>query len=170
MAVPVSQAVDEMPHPTVPPGRRPSMGEIGLNQFAPYLLNRISARWNADMAEVLKAHDLTTARMRALAVLSVAPGLTINELSVYAVTEQSTLSRNLDAMEEQGLIRRRMRAEDGRVREIHLTEKGRETFAAFWPEMHALYTSLFRNISPEEHRQFTGTLHKILANIRHHDL
>ncbi len=129
MAAPVSlRPIDEASHPTVPPGRRPSMGEIGLNQFDPYLLNRISARWNADMAEVVKAHDLTTARMRALAVLSVAPGLTINELSVYAVTEQSTLSRNLDAMEEQGLIRRRMRAEDGRVREIHLTEKGRETF------------------------------------------
>ncbi|MEM7567967.1 MAG: MarR family transcriptional regulator [Pseudomonadota bacterium] len=151
-------------------GRVPSMGEIGLNQFDPYLLNRISARWNADMSEILKSHGLSTARMRALAVLSVSPGLTINELAVYAVTEQSTLSRNLDAMEEQGLIVRRMRAADARVREIHLTEKGRETFAAFWPDMHGLFDAMFQGISPEEHRAFTGTLQKILANIRHHDL
>ena len=168
------RADDQTPDPsseglaTTPNGRLPSMGEIGLNQFDPYLLNRISARWNADMQDILRAHDLTTARMRALAVLSVAPGLTINELSVYAVTEQSTLSRNLDAMEEQGLIARRMRAEDGRVREIHLTDKGRDTFAAFWPDMHARYEAMFQGIDAEEHRQFTSTLHKVLGNIRHH--
>ena len=27
----------------------PSIGEIGLNHFAPYLINRISARWSADI-------------------------------------------------------------------------------------------------------------------------
>ena len=42
----------------------PSIGEVGLNHFAPYLLNRISARWNADMQEALKAFDLTTAAGR----------------------------------------------------------------------------------------------------------
>ena len=152
-------------------GRRvPSMGEIGLNQFDPYLINRISARWNADMTEVLREHDLTTVRMRTLAVLSVAPGLTINELSVYAVTEQSTLSRNLDAMEEAGLIERRMRENDARVREIHITGEGRDAFAAFWPDMHAAYARMFEGVPEDEHRAFTATLHRVLRNIRRHEM
>ena len=29
----------------------PSLGEIGLNNFAPYLMNRIMARWNTNVAE-----------------------------------------------------------------------------------------------------------------------
>ena len=155
-------------------GRVPSMGEIGLQNFDPYLINRISARWNADMGEALKAHDLTTVRMRVLAVLSVAPGLTINELSVYAVTEQSTLSRNLDAMEEAGedggLIERRMRDGDARVREIHITEEGRAVFAKVWPGMHALHARMFDGVPEAEHRAFTATLHAVLRNIRRHDI
>ena len=35
------------------PGRIPTLGEIGLDHFAPYLLNRIVARWNADLAASL---------------------------------------------------------------------------------------------------------------------
>lgn len=161
---------DDPPPSGPPPGRRPTLGEIGLTQFDPYLLNRIAARWNADMSEALRPYGLTTPRMRALAVLSVAPGVTVNELAVYAVTEQSTLSRNLDAMEAQGLIRRQARAGDGRVREIHLTEKGRAVFATFWPEMHGLYERMFEGVSADEHAALTATLRKILGNIRRHDL
>src|SRR5918996_5704631 len=77
----------------------PSIGEIGLDHFAPYLLNRIAARWNADLAAELKEHDLNTIQMRTLAVLFLMSGATVNELAVYAVTEQSTMSRALDGME-----------------------------------------------------------------------
>ena len=90
----------------------PTLGEIGLDHFAPYLLNRIVARWNADLAAELKEHDLNTIQMRTLAVLSLMSGATVNELAVYTVTEQSTMSRSLDGMERDGLVRRQHR--DGR--------------------------------------------------------
>ncbi len=53
----------------------PSLGEMGLNHFAPYIMNRIMARWNANLSEELRARDITTAKMRALAVLSVSSSL-----------------------------------------------------------------------------------------------
>ena len=109
-------------------GRIPTLGEIGLDHFAPYLLNRIVARWNADLAAELKEHDLNTIQMRTLAVLSLMSGATVNELAVYTVTEQSTMSRALDGMERDRLVRRRAREDDMRVREVHVTEKGREAF------------------------------------------
>lgn len=151
-------------------GERPSMGEIGLNQFAPYLMNRIMARWNLNMAEALKAHDLTTAKMRALTVLSVSSGLTINELSVFAVTEQSTMSRTLDSLEEQGYVRRRQRPDDMRVREVSLTEAGRDAFAAIWPMLYDMFDRLFDDVDEDEFQAFAGTLHKLLRNIRKHDI
>lgn len=148
----------------------PSMGEIGLNQFAPYLMNRIMARWNGNLAEALKAQDMTTAKMRALAVLSISQGLTVNELSVFAVTEQSTMSRTLDSMEEQGLIRRQPRAGDARVREVSITEEGRALFADVWPTMYGAFLRMFEGVSEDEYRAFTGTLQKVLRNVRRTDL
>jgi DNA-binding MarR family transcriptional regulator len=124
----------------------PSLGEIGLAHFVPYLLNRISACWNANLQEALKDLDMTTTKMRILAILSVMPGLTINELSVHAITEQSTMSRTLDALEEQNYIRRQARADDMRVREIYITEDGRLLFARIWPPMYEMYSHLFEGI------------------------
>ena len=149
---------------------RETLGEIGLSRFTPYLMNRIVGRWNADLQEELKSYDLTTAKMRTIAVLSVVPGLTINELSIYAVTEQSTMSRTLDALEGQGFIRRAERESDGRVREIYLTDTGRAAFDRFWPAMHDALGRLYEGVSDEERDAFIATLQKMLRNIRRHDM
>ena len=151
-------------------GVRPSLGEIGLNQFAPYLINRISLSWNTHLADALKAHEMTTTKMRALAILSISSPVTINELSLYALTEQSTMSRTLDSLEEQDYIRRRPRAEDLRVRDVELTQKGREAFARVWPMMYDLLLKMLDGIDNEEYKEFTATLHKIIQNIRKHDI
>lgn len=148
----------------------PTLGEIGLNQFAPYLLNRVASGWNGDLQEQLKSHDLNTVKMRTLAVLAITSGLTINELSIYTVTEQSTMSRTLDAMEEQGLIRRQTREGDLRVREVHPTEAGREAFQQFWPTMYDRFSKLFRGIDEEEYQAFIVTLHKLVRNQQDPDL
>ena len=49
------------------------LGEIGLSNFAPYLMNRIMGRYNADLRQEMGKLGLTTPKMRALAVLSDAP-------------------------------------------------------------------------------------------------
>lgn len=144
----------------------PSLAEIGLNAFVPYLLNRIAANWNAKLASDLREHDLTTPQMRVLAVLSLNSGLTINELSVLTVTEQSTMSRTLDALQTRGLVRRTPRANDMRVREVEVTAAGRAAFTSFWPMMFDRYSQMFRDIGEEEFAQLVATLHKVLRNIR----
>ncbi len=151
-------------------GPRPALGEVGLNQFAPYLMNRITARWNGNMAEALKQHDITTAKMRALAVLSVSSAVTINELAIYTVTEQSTMSRTLDSLEEQGFIRRQPRAEDMRIRDVTITEEGRAVFDKVWPTMYGLLSQMFEGVDDAEYQAFIATLHKVLRNIRKHEI
>lgn len=147
-------------------GRLPSLGEIGLNNFAPYLMNRLMERYNANLAEELKQLGMTTAKVRALAVLSVTASATINELSVFAVTEQSTMSRTLDSLEEQGFIRRQPRPEDMRVRDVAITEEGRAAFEKVWPTMYGFLLQMFEGIEEDEHRAFLATLQKILRNVR----
>jgi MarR family transcriptional regulator, transcriptional regulator for hemolysin len=147
----------------------PSLGEIGLNFFVPYLLNRIAATWNADLSIELRKFNLTTPQMRVLAVLSINSGLTINELSVLTVTEQSTMSRTLDNLETRKLVLRIPRSNDMRVREVQVTAEGRDAFSAFWPVMFNRYEKMFRDIGEDEFSQFVATLHKVLRNIRFND-
>lgn len=145
--------------------RLPSLGEIGLNRFAPHLINRLSASYNANLQERLRPLDLTTPKMRAIALLTISPGLTVNELSFLAVVEQSTMSRTLDALEEQGFVRRQSRADDMRVREVHITDAGRDVFQQFWPVLFGIFSQLFEGIEPDEYDAFIVTLHKVLRNI-----
>ena len=153
-----------------PEAKRPTMGEIGLNNFAPYLMNRVISRWNANLADDLKSLDITTAKMRALAILSITPTLTINELSVFAVTEQSTMSRTLDSLEDQGYIRRQPRPDDMRVRDVTITEEGRAAFEKLWPTMYDGFLKMFQGIEEEEYKTFVAVLHRILQNIRKHEI
>jgi len=153
-----------------PPKAPETLGEIGLWHFAPYLMNRIMGRYNADLGAALRDQGLTTSKMRTLAVLAVVPGLTINELSVYAVTEQSTMSRTLEALEKSGLVRRKERESDGRVREIYLTDAGRAEFDRAWPLMYASYERMFAGIPEPERAAFTAILQRILRNIRKHEI
>jgi DNA-binding MarR family transcriptional regulator len=148
--------------------RVPTLGEIGLNQFAPYLMNRIMGRYNRSLRAELLAQGLTTPKMRALAVLSVADGL-INELAVFAIVEQSTLSRALDQLFAEGLVRRAADADDSRVTRIHITREGRAMFEKLWPSMFNACNRMFVGISESERLAFVATLQTMLRNIRQHE-
>jgi len=147
-----------------------TLGQIGLQQFAPYLMNRIMGRYNANLREVLRQHSLTIPQVRALAVLSVMDGVTVNDLSVYTVIEQSTLSRTLDALERQGLVRREQGVTDSRVRHVFLTDEGRAEFGRAWPFMHEEFEAMFDEIDDTEYAALIATLNKVLKNIRRHDI
>lgn len=145
------------------------LGEMGLENFAPYLMNRIMGRYNASLRDEMADLGLTTPQMRSLAVLSVMDGILIGQLAVYAVVQQSTLSRALDALARDGLVRRETDAEDSRATRIYLTPAGRAAYEKLWPHMAAFYDQMFAGVDPEEQRAFVGTLQTVLGNIRKHN-
>lgn len=155
---------DETPIHTV------RLGEIGLTNFAPYLMNRIMGRYNASLRDEMAGLGLTTPKMRALAVLSVVEGPLIRELAVYTVTDPSTLSRALDQLQAENLIRREADEADSRAVRVFVTEAGRATFETLWPTMAAVHERMFRGIPEAERRAFVATLQKMLANIRKHEI
>jgi len=143
--------------------------QLGLDNFAPYLMNRIMGRYNAALSTEMAALGLTTPQMRSLAVLSVIDGILIRELAVYAVVQQSTLSRALDALVRDGMVRRETDATDSRATRVYLTEKGREAYERLWPHMAASHDAMFKGIDAAEKEAFVATLRTMLRNIRKHD-
>ena len=147
----------------------PRLGEIGLGNYEPYLMNRVMGRYNASIRAEMAKLGLTTPKMRVLAVLSVMDGLLISQLAVHAITEQSTLSRALDAMQADGLVRREADPDDSRATRVFLSNTGRATFEVLWPHMAETYGQMFRGIDEDERHAFLATLKKVHTNIRKHD-
>lgn len=147
----------------------PPLAEIGLANYPPYLMNRIMGRYNASIRSEMARLGLTIPKMRALAVLSVMDGQLIGRLAVYAIVEQSTLSRALDALAAEGLVRRQTDPDDSRATRIFITDAGRAAFETLWPHMAAAYGEMFRGVDEDERRAFVATLQKIHRNIRKHD-
>jgi DNA-binding MarR family transcriptional regulator len=90
-------------------------------------------------------------------------GLTINELAVYAVVEQSTLSRTLEALEHPGLAPTGPDPSDsaGHARSTSPMPAA-AAFDQLWPEMFAAYDEMF--IGEAEKQAFIGQ--KVLKNVR----
>ena len=147
-----------------------SLGQIGLQQFAPYLMNRIMGRYNATLREDFRRQERTIPQVRTLAVLSVTDGVAVGDLAVFTVIEQSTLSRTLDTLEAQGLVRRETGDTDTRVRKVFRTDEGRAEFNRAWPAMHDAFEAMFDGIDDTEYAALIGTLQRMLANIRKHDI
>jgi len=145
------------------------LAEMGLENFAPYLMNRIIGRYNAALQTEMAALGLTTPQMRSLAVLSTIDGILIRELAVYAVVQQSTLSRALDALSHEGLIRRETDEIDSRATRVFLTSRGRAAYDRLWPHMSQAYEAMFKGINGDQKHAFVETLKTMLRNIRKHD-
>ncbi|WP_428929280.1 MarR family winged helix-turn-helix transcriptional regulator [Marinibacterium sp. SX1] len=140
-----------------------------LEDFTPYLMNRIIARYNKGVEDALAEAGVSVAQMRALAVLAQGGPCTVNELSVLTVIKQSTLSRTLDSMEAAGLIRRVAETGDSRFRRIHLTDAGRAAHDRAWPAMTTMRDTMLSALDPQDRETLNTMLMRIFYDIRHHD-
>lgn len=134
--------------------------------FGPFLLRRVSERLAKSLAEALRPHDKNPNSWRVLVALTNRRGATISELVDMTVIDQSTLSRTIDRLEEQGLVTRTSSETDGRSVVVELTADGEEAFAALLPVASSQYEWAIRGIPERDLAIFTVTLQRMLKNIR----
>ena len=132
-------------------------------EFLPYLMNRVISQINAPMQRELKRRGMTMTHWRVLGFLAERDGLIISELAERTVTDQATLSRALDRLQERGLIRRQVVEQDSRQTEIHLCPAGREQYEALVPVACAIEDWAFQRIDASQRAQ----LRQILETISH---
>ena len=93
--------------------------------YLPYLLARASHSVSSSFHASLKGWDLSVPEWRVLACLVEADGLPVGQLAAMVMMKQPSMTKVLDRMEAEGLVRRRGAREDRRRVLIHLTPKGR---------------------------------------------
>ncbi|MFN4088357.1 MAG: MarR family transcriptional regulator [Alphaproteobacteria bacterium] len=99
-------------------------------QYFGYRLGEVARLWRTELDQRLRPLGLSQARGIALLHLAKpGPPLTQNELAERARIRGSTLARQLDLLEADGLIERRECAWDRRVKTVHLTDRARPLIA-----------------------------------------
>lgn len=97
-----------------------------LEQAIPFLLTRAGGKMGNAFAKALKPFGLNLSEWRVCASLLYVPHQTLSELSVHATSDISALSRIIDRLESQDLVKREKSTTDGRSIRIALTSKGGE--------------------------------------------
>lgn len=121
---------------TGPPPAAPSPAPGGfVANYLAYLLARASFNVSAQFHAVLPQWRLSVPEWRVLACLiDDGEGLSVGQLAAMALMKQPRLTKVLDRMERDGLVRRRVAAGDRRRVTVHLTAAGR---ARVKPVLHA---------------------------------
>lgn len=104
---------------------------------------------------------LTTSQWSLLAKLKGLGPMTINKLAADLVMDRTTLGRNIQPLEREGLIEIRPGATDRRMKELHLTPAGAERVRAgvkLWAAAQARFEAAFGAKRSSELRQLLRTL------------
>ncbi|WP_417408057.1 MarR family winged helix-turn-helix transcriptional regulator [Hoeflea sp.] len=141
-----------------------------LSQYLPYLMTRLSNRWQVKQDSDLRSLGIQGATMRIMSCLRAYKQLTVNEISVLSVTEQSTVSRLVEQLVTSGMAQREIDESDQRVRRVSLTSKGRKKLKETAPLVNRNYHNMTDDIDPAQLAVCVEVLQAMLKKIRVHDL
>ncbi|MGL3110588.1 MarR family winged helix-turn-helix transcriptional regulator [Bradyrhizobium sp. BR 1432] len=141
-----------------------------LQAYIPYLFNRLANRWNLDQNRDLSEHGINNVVFRTLSILFIYKTLTVNEVAVLAVTEQSTASRMVESMVSSGFVKREIAEDDQRRRVVALTPDGEALLRKIWPIMEKNYERLTAGIDPDEIEICARVLARMVENIKQNQI
>jgi DNA-binding MarR family transcriptional regulator len=94
--------------------------------FVCYRLKSTVKKLEKHIGEVMTEYGVTMAQSFILFALLEKDGCTLTEIGTRAQIDNSSLTTMVDKLEKEGLVERRLFAQDRRVVTLFLTEKGRE--------------------------------------------
>ena len=108
--------------------------------------------------------DLTKEQMIVLKKLNDQDGLNQNELAFLTLRNKSSLTRLLAKMEGKKYIFRKQSKEDKRIKNVYLTEFGKEVFENTKPVIQNIISTMEQDITVEEKQQIIKIFKKIQTN------
>ena len=135
-----------------------------LDDLLPYLMNRLIARMNQNLAEALRERGFTFQDWRVLAVLAAHEGANLTELAEATVIPQPSVSRLVANLTRRGYIERENGATDSRVVHLHITAKGRSIYNKMLPLAVDEYRAATKGFSAKEYDQLRASLLRMMKN------
>ncbi|QVY64704.1 MarR family transcriptional regulator [Polaribacter sp. Q13] len=109
--------------------------------------------------------DLTKEQMMLLKKLHDQDGLNQHDLAFLTLRNKSSLARLLVNMEKKNYIFREQNKDDKRIKNVYITNLGKEVFNKAKPIIQDLITTMETNITPEDKQQIINIFKKIQTNL-----
>ncbi len=138
--------------------------ETHLDDLPPYLMNRLIARMNQNLAEGLRERGFTFQDWRVLAVLAAHEGASLTELAEATVIPQPSVSRLVANLARRGYIARQNGETDSRVVHLHITAKGRGIYDKMLPLAVKEYRAATKGFTDKEYERLRELLLRMMAN------
>jgi DNA-binding MarR family transcriptional regulator len=132
----------------------------------PYLLRQVAERLGRSLNEALKPFDQTPSVYRVLIALSRRNPARITELAELTLLELSTLSRTVDRMESDGLVKRASGNDDARTVLVSVTAPGRDFLERILPAASAQYDWSIHDVRAADLEAMRAVLKAMLRNLR----
>ena len=135
-----------------------------LDDLLPYLMNRVTARMNQNLADNLRKRGFTFQDWRVLAVLAAHEGTNLTELAEATVIPQPSVSRLAANLAKRGYVARENGKTDSRNVQLFITPKGRAVYDKMLPLAVAEYRAAMKGFSVKEYANLRGALLRMMKN------
>lgn len=143
----------------------PASDNFSLDRYLFYLINHVDHQYGVEMEKVLRSIKVERARWQILLSLREDDPSSVSELSHRCNKKLSTISRVIERMRNEGLVKCAPRQSDQRVTDVFLLEKGRQTLDKVINVASQQYERAVEGFSDKEMEQLRNSLRKILANM-----
>jgi MarR family transcriptional regulator, organic hydroperoxide resistance regulator len=144
-------------------------GERGIivDNAIGFWIHRVYQASRNELYRVFREHgeDITPEQWAVLIRLWERDARSQSDLSESTFRDPPTMSRIVDGMETRGLLQRKTHPDDGRVRTIHLTRKGRELEAKLVPLVQQLVGRMVEGIPERDLVTTRAALRRMFANL-----
>jgi len=132
-----------------------------LPGYVGYQVRRAQAQIFADLETALKEFDLTPGSFGVLTLIRANPGITQVALAAALGIDKSTMSPVIFRLENRGLIRRKVQANDRRRHALFVEPAGEGTFLAARQRVRAAEAGVAARLTKAEQRELTRLLAKL---------
>ena len=144
----------------------PSRPQLDLNEYLPYLINRVGSALVVDFGRsTLAPHRLSIAMWRVLAALSSDDGQREIDLAAMTSIDVSTLSRVVSRLVRMGLVTRTRSATNSREVVVRLSGKGAGLVARMIPRAIAAERSAIAGVPAKDLAVVRRSLRRMYENL-----
>ena len=131
-----------------------------------YWLARASGRYRSRMEAVLRGSGLDMPRWRVLMTLHQDRVASVSEIAAHSTEKLPTMTKIIQRMEADGLVRRQPRAGREHIMEVVLTDSGEAAGDTAWHSAEAVYDQAFAGLSEADLAQLNSLLERVAENLR----
>lgn len=140
-------------------------GDFDRELWPFYWVSRTNGLYLKELERELKKSGLDIPRWRALMLLGDGRARSVSYLAHESVAKLNTMTRIIQRMSAEGLVKVRQRKTDARVTEAYLTAAGEEARMIAWKHATQVADRAFEGVTEAEMGQVIFVLSKLMKNL-----